>query len=209
LQAVFGEHCRRVRMMVLDAQQRQATLHGEIGGKTRRVEIRVQVVRHDRRFDAQQFQQLRDAFLEEIANGGIVEVADMLRNEGFIAAGHTDGVLEPGADCQYRGSGDRQLDRAWRVAACATDELQTAGGDPRDAVVATCDDVAVVHQKSVGDPVETQQGFAVADHQRFATGVGTGHHQREVLCIVPASRHPPDVLPLRGRAETAPACMAA
>ena len=104
LQTVFREHGRGVPVMVLHAQQRQAALLGEIGGKTCRVEIRVQVVRHDRRFDAEEFHQLRDAFIEKIANGSVVEVANVLRNECLIAAGDTDRVLEPGTHGQYRGS---------------------------------------------------------------------------------------------------------
>ena len=156
LHPVFGEYRRGVRVVVLHTQQGQSSLLGKLGSETCRVEIRVQVVRHDRRLDAKQLNHLRHRLIQEIANGSVVEITDVLRNESLITTCDADGILEPTADGQYRRAGERQLDRPWRVAAGATDELQAAGGNACHTVVTTGHDVTVVHQKGVGETVQTQ-----------------------------------------------------
>ena len=115
----------------------------------------------------------------------IVELADVRRNERFVAAGRADGVLEISAEGDHRGPRSRQLDDARRVAARAAHELEAARcairARAQHAVVAARDDCAVVDEQRVGDAGEPPERFAVVDDQRFAARVGARHHQHELL----------------------------
>jgi len=88
-------------MMVLHAERWNAACHCVGSCETRRMKVRMQVVRDNFRRHVEDVQQVGDALLEEAAGGGIVEIADMLRDEGFIAARDADRVLEPATDRQH------------------------------------------------------------------------------------------------------------
>ncbi len=109
----------------------------------------------------------------------------MLRDECLVTARHADRVLEVAADRQHRGPRRGEPDCARRVATRAPDELQAtvdiAMERAHHAVVATDDDVAVVHQEGVGDTRQPRTGLIVARHQRLAARIRAGHHQYQRL----------------------------
>ncbi len=186
--AVLGRDRRHMRVVVLHGMDRmrgQRTRGSELEREARAEEIRVQVVGDGLRLHVEHRAQVVDHLDQRAAGGRVVEVADVRRQEGLVAARDADRVLQPGAGGEHRRARARQLDRPGRVAARAADELRGAGGaQPQHAVVAARDDVAVVHQKRVGDALQPGQGFVVADHQRLAARVGAGHHEQQVLRVV-------------------------
>ncbi len=157
LDAMLGQHCRHVRMVVLDRTQRHARRPAKFTGEARAVELRMQVVRDDGRSHVDDRHQVGGRAFQRHAGGRIVEVADVLRDEGLVVAGDADRVLEIAAQRQYRRSGARQPDRPRRVSASAAHELEPRPRRIRiverahDAVVAADDDVAVVDEEGIGD----------------------------------------------------------
>jgi hypothetical protein len=145
----------------------------------------VQVVRHHGRLHVQHAAQVRHGLLQRLAGGGVVQAADVRRQEGLRAARQAHGVLQPAAGGQHRRAAARQRDGPRREAACAADELRRAAGQrAQHAVVAARDDVAVVQQPGVGQALQALQRFGVVAHQRFAAGVGAGHHQQQILRLL-------------------------
>ncbi len=146
-------------------------------------EVGVQVVRDGDRLDVEDRDEVRKGLFQRSARRRVVEVADVLRDERLVAAGHADGVLEVAADRDDGRPRALEPDRAGRVAAGAADELPTIGCRAHDAVVAADDDVAVVHEIRIGDSSETRERLVVAGDQRLAARVRTRHHERELLRI--------------------------
>ena len=181
---VFCEHGGDVRVMVVHAEHRDAALARHFGGKTAGVRILVQVVRDERRRNLEHLEQMKDRFLEEGAGGGVRQLADVLRDKGFLPACDAHGVLHLPADGEDRRPGMRQFDRARRVAAAASDDLQTTQSGQRDAVVAASDYVAVMDQEGVGNAGQALQGFDIVGRRRLAARVAARHQERERLCLV-------------------------
>ena len=67
------------------------------------------------------------------------------------------------------------------MAARAADEGRSG---PHDGIVATDDDVAVVHQEGIGDARQALFCLVVADDQWLAMRVGTGHDKQQVARLV-------------------------
>ena len=81
-----------------------------------------------------------------------------------------------------------EADRPWRVSPCSTQEMQARlGGGGRSGrrdhqrVVAAHHDVAIMDEVGVCDPGEAAHRLCVVDEQRFATRIGGGHDQRQIL----------------------------
>ena len=131
-----------------------------------------------------------DRFVLRHAGRRVVELADVLRHERFVAAGHADGVLVVAADGDDRRAGGGEPDGARCVAARAANELERAASSAalrlraEHAVVAADDDIAIVHDEGVGNAFEPGDRLAVAGDQRLAGRIGAGHHQREGLLRV-------------------------
>ena len=179
--AVFGHHRYQMGVVMLHWNRRQTTCPGKIGGETGGLEVGMQVVRNPLRLDLQDVDQVRDCILKEAAGRCIVEVADVLRNEGLIAARDADRILEPATDRQHRRAGIGQLDGPWRVAACPTNELEAAGGSTNHSIVAAHNDVAIVRQEGIGDISQSLHRFVITDDQRLPTWIGAGHDQAQRL----------------------------
>ena len=107
LAPVLGQHGADVRVVVLDGDRRHVPRRGEPRGEVRAVEVGVQVVRDGPRRHLQRGHQVLDREVERRAGRRVVEVADVLREEGLVAAGHAGRVLEPAA-----GGDDRRRGRA-------------------------------------------------------------------------------------------------
>ena len=155
-----------------------------------------------------------DGLDQRHAGRRVVEIADVLRYERFVAARDADGVLEVAAQREHRRAGREQLDRPRRVAAGAADELEVLPRLPRSdaqhAVVAAGDDGAVVHEQ---DDRRCRQAVCTASSLPVTSGSPPGFAlviTRTRSCAVSqpggarrAGR------PLRGRAGSAEACTAA
>ena len=182
---VLGDDGGNVRMVVLDRLERHLPLRREPRGKAGAEEIGMKVVRHRSRLDVEDRHEVRHGVFECSAGRRVVEVADMLGDEGLVAARHADGVLEVAADRDHRRPRCGQHDRPRRVAPCAADELMAGCPSPghrsQHAVVAADHDVTVVHQPRIGNARQPRQRLIVAGDQRLAPRIGAGHHQRQPL----------------------------
>ena len=188
--AVFGTYGGNVRVMVLDADGRHAEFTGQPLRQPGAEEIGMQVMRNRLRPQFEHALQVIGRLLERLATGGVVQVADVLRQVGLRAARQAAGVLQKAAERQYRRAGRGQRDRRRRVAARATDEERRAIiSRAHHAVVAADQDVAVVHDERIGDAAEPRHRLVVVDHQRLAARVGAGRHQQQRLRL-PAPRTP-------------------
>jgi hypothetical protein len=95
---VLGQDRRNMGVMVLHGDRRQAQRLGVSG----RGEIGMQIVGDDLRANRDNPLQMIDGLLEEADRFRPIEIAHMLRDEGFIASGEGHRVLEVGADRQHR-----------------------------------------------------------------------------------------------------------
>ncbi len=57
-----------------------------------------------------------------------------------------------------------------------------------NAIIAPRQNCPVVGDKTVSDSAQPPHGFRVADHQRFAAGIGAGHDQQQRLWLCQPSR---------------------
>ena len=94
-----------------------------------------------------------DGTLELVCRAGILEVAEVLGQDGLTVLEQADGVLQLAAERQHRrrvGKPGRQWDRRRGVTACPTQQARSCMHDARDRVVDPVDDLAVVQQPVVG-----------------------------------------------------------
>ncbi|MGX1048976.1 hypothetical protein AB7M41_008682 [Bradyrhizobium diazoefficiens] len=157
-------------MMVLDRDQPPSARFGEAG----RCHVRVQVMDDNHRLDVQRRQQMADGFLEEADAFRGVEIADMLGDEGLVAARDRHGRLQRAADGQDRRHGLCETNRLGNVTTGAADEPRPPGDDRRHGIVGARDDVAVMGDDEIGDAGKAQLRLAIVDQKRLAAGIGAG-----------------------------------
>ena len=184
LHPMFRQHGGDMRVVMLHRNQGQPEPFGEAGG----VEIGVQVVGYRHRLHPQHMQQMADRFLQEVHGRGVVQVADMLRQERLVPARHADGGLQMPADRQNRRDGARQPHRHRHETPPAPQESGSTRQHPDHRVIGADDDVAVMIDHGIRDPGQPPVRLGVADRERFAAGIGGGHDQRQLLRFVQPSR---------------------
>jgi len=121
--AMLRRHRGDVGVVVLHGDGFQAAAAREVGGEACAVEIRVQVVGDQLRLDFQQLHHALRGLLQRAAGRRVVEVADVLGEEGLVAAREADRILEEAAGGEDGGAGFWQLDGLRREASGAADEL--------------------------------------------------------------------------------------
>jgi hypothetical protein len=102
-------------------------LGGKGQGGAGAVGVRVQVVGHDFGPDREQRRHAQHGFVQEGACGGVVEVANVWRQEGLVAARQAHAALLLRAKGQHHRSGVGQADRRRRIAPAAAHELGLTG----------------------------------------------------------------------------------
>ena len=112
---------------------------------------------------------------------GIFQIPDVLRQDSPPGFQQAEGVLQFTAHRQQlSGAGKlrRQQDRLRRIAARATQKTRLAVGDAQHRVVQPVDDVAVVQQVIIGDPLQPPARVLVVYRLRLIAAVARGQHQR-------------------------------
>ena len=185
---MLSQHRGNVGMVMLhrDGRDAKPVRHRErdLGG----VEVGVEIVSDRLRAHRDDGLQVLDRLLQRVAGTRVVEIADVLRQEGLVAAGQAHRALQIRPQSEHWRHLAVEADRSWRVSPCSTQEMQARlGGGGRSGrrdhqrVVAAHHDVAIVDEIGVCDPGEATHRLCVVDEQRFATGIGGGHDQRQIL----------------------------
>ena len=138
----------QVGVVMLDTDQlvRIPVFLCEAGGQIVRVLIR----RQQRRLCIEHLREIADLPPEAVQGGQIVQIADMLAEEGFAAPGQTEGVLllspagQDGAAAIQDGPGLR------RVTTAAAGQAQAAGGIHGHGIVAAAEDGPIVSEEEIG-----------------------------------------------------------
>ena len=122
------------------------------------------------------------ALLEEANAFGVVEIADMLRDESFAPARHRDGRLE------MRAAGERRRGRLRRDrSARAQSRARGAGRRARRRRSAMTESSARTTMARSwltmrsAMPCESPTRLVVVDDERLAAGIGAGRDQHEIL----------------------------
>ena len=108
----------------------------------------MQIVRDQVGLHIENGKQVGDGFLEKADRRRVIQTADMLGQESLPALEHANRVLQVAAERQHGRSVDGQRNRHRHMAAGTANE---GGTGAHHGIVATDDDVAVVHQEGVGD----------------------------------------------------------
>ena len=138
----------------------------------------MQVAGHYRRLDLQKFLQVTDGLAKSVKSGLILEITDMLTDEGLLAAGQADRCLQLGSDRQDLPGVVRQKHRPRHVATRTTVKQGPPLEDPQHGIIGTDLDRAVVSQNGVGNAGQAADRLVIGADHRHISCVGTGHHQR-------------------------------
>ena len=139
--------------------------------------LRMQVVGDDLRLEPEELLVDRDAGLEVLQRLEVLEVADVLAQEGVGVAREAEGVLELGAAGEHLRERPRQGHRERGVAARPAHQPRPPAAHQRDGVVVARGDLAVVHQVRVGDRRQPVDLLPALD-DRLLGEVAAGHDQR-------------------------------
>jgi hypothetical protein len=115
---MLGEHRRDMGVVVLDGIGRQAQRERFAGGE----KVRVQIVGDRDRFHLEGPGEVLQRLLEEGEGRAVVEVAEVLGDEGLVAPGEAEGVLERGPQGQHLRHLAAELHRLGHPAARAANE---------------------------------------------------------------------------------------
>ena len=178
--AVLGQHRGDVRVVVLHGEGREARAERP----PRREELRVQIVHHQLRRDLEGAREVRDGLLEKEVGLHVVEIAEVLRHVGAVAAHEAHGVLLVRAHGQYAVGVDGQANLFRGVAARTPEQARGAVDDAGNAVVAAHDDGTIVGHDHVGDAREPFVRGVVVLHEGLASGIGRRHHEDDVRRLV-------------------------
>ncbi len=130
------------------------------------------------RRDAQQAAQALLGGDQVAVGGGILEVAEMLREHRLIAAGEAQHRLEVAAHRQHRPRAGRgQRDGIGHEAAGPAHGYRARIRRQQHAVVDGPGDGPVVHQEGVGDAVQPYRRIIIVGAQRFPGGIAGRHDQ--------------------------------
>src|SRR5208337_1959450 len=107
----------------------------------------------------------------------ILQIANVLTEESLRAAYNANRVFQFSTNrqeglrfaLQRHGHGDKS--------AGAAQLLRLAGGVAHNGIVATPQDVAVVHEERVGHAAQALYGLIIVDGDGFLAEVATGHHK--------------------------------
>ncbi len=136
---------------MLDRYKRQARGFRSAG----RDEIRMEIADRPFGLDLEDRGQMPDRLVAEADGLAVVEIADVLRDEGLSAAGDRDRILEIGARGDHARAVEAEIDRVRNETARAPD----IGGGPvdnaHDGIVGPDDDGALVADDQVGDARKT------------------------------------------------------
>ncbi len=159
--------------VVLNAQDRGGAGFGKAGGRI----IGMQVAYRQCGGRAEHGQHALCRFVIETQRGGGPEIADMLGNKGFPAAGDAERGLQMAADAEHGWAVLSEIDGLRHEAARAPDEERFFVDHRQRGIIGSGDDGAVMRHDQVGDRGERAVCRVVVDDQRVARRIGAGGGQ--------------------------------
>ena len=99
--AMLGADGGNVGVMMRNGDGRQSVPGGKGERGVCAVVVRMQVVRDDLRFDFEQVKKALKRFVEEVAGCGIIEIADVRRQERLVATGNANAAFQMRAKGQH------------------------------------------------------------------------------------------------------------
>jgi hypothetical protein len=140
--------------------------------------IGVQVAGNDLRLHPEQALEVGNALLVRGERFVVLQVADVVAEEGVLAARQAEGILELGSGSQQGRQGEGQAERVGGVAARPADRIQTASCQAGDRVVHPHVDRPVVQQEGICQAGQTLAGLLVAIGDGLFAQVSAGHDQQ-------------------------------
>ena len=144
---VFGHYRYRVGMVMLDLVTGKVEFDGVVAAQV----IGMQIVGDDLRLDMEDPLHMPDCKLEKIIGGKILQVPDMLAQEGLVPFREADGALLLPAAPQHQADIPVQENGNRNISTGSADKPALSVDDPHDGVVAPQVDVPVVHEKIIGN----------------------------------------------------------
>src|SRR5208283_3716690 len=139
--------------------------------------VGMEVIGDDLRPDLENPLQMFDSFVEKTITFRVLQISDVLAQEGVLSFGEADGVLEFAADGQHRRLIVFQENRH-RNKTSGTPQLPgNAACNSHFGTVAAQQDVTVVHEEVVGEAIQSIDCFSIINRDRLLALVAAGHHQ--------------------------------
>ena len=170
-------------MVMLHLDQFQPFGRSALAAVAAGTDVGVSIDRDDRRLVFEQALQQRHRVAKRRVGACVLQVTDMRRQRGLVAAQQAHRVLQFTAERQH---GRRFAKSRWQPQRCrcqpARAALHTrhAGDDAQHRVVYAIDDAAVVHQKRIGNAPQSVARVVVADALRLIDDVAAGEHHRRI-----------------------------
>ena len=174
-QAVFGHAGSDVGVMVLHADHGQALQPQRVFG----AEIaRVQVVRDGSRRHAKQLFQIGQRLFEEPQGFVILQVANVLAQDGVASLGEAEGVFQLAAAGQQLGRGAAQVESLRSITARPAQHALAAFESADHRIVGAHVDAAIMREEPVGHVADSFLRLAVVHYDGLFADIAAGHHQR-------------------------------
>src|SRR5579862_551016 len=118
--------------------------------------------------------QVFDRSLERVAGFEGFQIADMLAEEHILADANGDGVLEMSADSKHWSKISGNADPHRRITARPAQDSRSSAGESHHRIIASANNRAVVHQKTVGNIFQAGLRFVVRDADRLVAAIAAG-----------------------------------
>jgi len=121
--------------------------------------------------------EMDERLLEESKASEVFEIAEVLALIGKATAGEGEDALQMASDGEKRRDVERELDAERDKTAGAADELRGSIDQGDYRIVAALKNLAVMHEKHVGDIAEARAGLMVIDGDGLFAQIGGGHDE--------------------------------
>ena len=139
--------------------------------------VRMQVTDQSGGGNAEQALEMFDLSLVVGQSLGVFQVADVLTQEERPPFGQGEGCFLLRAAGQHPRTIRLQKQGLGRIAAAAPQKIRLSVDDPQQRVITTGDNLSVMHQEPVSDPLQVFHCLVVVIHDRTIRAVGAGHDQ--------------------------------
>ena len=145
----------------------------------------MQVADNGFRCDVQDVEEMARHLFVKADCCGIVEIAEMLRDEGLAPARDSHRRFQMRAHGKDGGTILAEIDRRWHEAARTAKKGRSAIDDRHDRIIGTSHDRPIMADDQISDAGEPLRRIIVIDHQWLAARIGAGRDQSRWLRQAP------------------------